>query len=271
MNEAPLLFGASGQRLFGVLHRPEKNNSRCSIVFCHPFAEEKLWAHRVFVAFARELAAIGYTVLRFDYRGYGDSDREFSDVTADDHLDDLRSAIRFIHDVADSANHVGLLGYRLGANLALRGARELGTSGPLILWDPILDPQSYLQDFLRSNLTTQLAVYGKVQETREHLLEKMRSGESINVEGYELTQAQYNSIRALEPLAGSVEAAQASTLVVQVGQVAKERPDYATFAQHLGASFISVAERPFWREIKHFYYRADNLFAATLEWMGTDQ
>ena len=28
-------------------------------VFCHPLAEEKLWAHRVFVAYARQLAASG--------------------------------------------------------------------------------------------------------------------------------------------------------------------------------------------------------------------
>ena len=45
-----------------------------AFVFCHPLTEEKLWTHRVFVTFARELAAAGHTVLRFDYRGNGDSD-----------------------------------------------------------------------------------------------------------------------------------------------------------------------------------------------------
>ena len=42
------------------------------IVFCHPFGEEKLWTHRVFVTFARRLAAAGHAVLRFDHRANGE-------------------------------------------------------------------------------------------------------------------------------------------------------------------------------------------------------
>ena len=43
---------------------------------CHPLGEEKLWAHRVFVSLARDLANAGFVVLRFDCRGEGDSDRD---------------------------------------------------------------------------------------------------------------------------------------------------------------------------------------------------
>ncbi|MEI2787934.1 MAG: hypothetical protein V9E93_03525 [Steroidobacteraceae bacterium] len=48
-----------GERIFAAHHRPAQPASR-AIVMCHPLGEEKLWAHRVFVTFARDLAAAGF-------------------------------------------------------------------------------------------------------------------------------------------------------------------------------------------------------------------
>jgi hypothetical protein len=64
--ETPFFFGSAEQRLFGVIHEPVGPTFKTPYVFCHPFGEEKLWAHRVFVAYSRLLAADGYLVLRFD-------------------------------------------------------------------------------------------------------------------------------------------------------------------------------------------------------------
>ena len=74
MKEKPFIFPNGSYNLFGILHEPEIESNGEGFVFCSPFAEEKLWAHRVFVNFARELARLGYTVLRFDYMGHGDSE-----------------------------------------------------------------------------------------------------------------------------------------------------------------------------------------------------
>jgi alpha-beta hydrolase superfamily lysophospholipase len=63
-------------------------------VFCYPEFEEKLWTERVFVSFARELAARGYHVLRFDSAGHGDSDGEFVHASLSSRLDDLDCAVR---------------------------------------------------------------------------------------------------------------------------------------------------------------------------------
>ena len=74
-DETPFFFPSTGGgALFGVFHRPAAiDTTRPAFVFCHPLAEEKLWAHRVFVSYARHLAAAGYPVLRFDMTGNGDS------------------------------------------------------------------------------------------------------------------------------------------------------------------------------------------------------
>jgi len=62
----------------------------------HPFAEEKLWSHRVFVSFARALAERGYPVLRFDYMGAGDSSGTTPETSLQTHLDDLRAAVEVL-------------------------------------------------------------------------------------------------------------------------------------------------------------------------------
>ena len=69
MKETPTFIPHLEDRLFGMLHEPEGRTSRTPFVFCHPFAEEKLWTQRVYVSFARRLAREGHPVLRFDYRG----------------------------------------------------------------------------------------------------------------------------------------------------------------------------------------------------------
>ena len=86
MNEQPLFVPVSSENLFTIIHRPLHEEIKGLFVFCHPFAEEKLWSHRVYVSFARALAAKGFVVARFDLRGYGDSDGEFIDISVEQHL-----------------------------------------------------------------------------------------------------------------------------------------------------------------------------------------
>ena len=54
--ETPFFFPSGKHSLFGILHQPAAATCLPAFVFCHPFGEEKLWTHRVFVSFARRLA-----------------------------------------------------------------------------------------------------------------------------------------------------------------------------------------------------------------------
>ena len=87
--ETPLFFKNINYKLFGVLHQPEHGEltkPSLGIVFCHPFAEEKLIVHRVMVNLARRLTKEGIYCLRFDYMGHGDSDGNFEDSTIETRL-----------------------------------------------------------------------------------------------------------------------------------------------------------------------------------------
>jgi alpha/beta superfamily hydrolase len=161
MSETPFYFPNGNYQLFGILYRPEKMVRDTGFVFVHPFAEEKLWTQRVYVNFARELAQHGYPVLRFDEMGHGDSEGNFEESTIETRLSDINSAIAQIRKDIPEIKKIGLLGLRFGATLASLAAEKSELIHQLILWEPIVDGEKYMQEMLRINLTTQTAVYKK--------------------------------------------------------------------------------------------------------------
>ena len=278
MSEEAFFFSRGNQQLFAILHRGANAAPRAGLVMCHPFGEEKLWSHRVFVSFARALAARGTAVLRFDFMGAGDSTGATPDTSLETHLADLEAAIAALRERLPSIERVGLAGLRLGASIAALYAERVAASGaasplegaPLVLWDPVLDGESHFQELLRTNLSTQLAVYGKVQETREVLQEQIRAGGTVNVDGYEIGPSLFSTCARADLLAADAKRHGGRALVVQI--VANEKQNAREDLQALARTYASgeslrAIEQPFWREIKPFYGRAPNLQQTTLDWL----
>ncbi|MGE0462493.1 MAG: alpha/beta hydrolase [Vicinamibacterales bacterium] len=271
MLETPLFFDRGSVRLFGVWHQHTGPEARLPFVFCHPMAEEKLWAHRVWVGFARELCSRGHHVLRFDCAGNGDSDLAFRQSSIETAMADIDAAVQFAKGQSGSPT-VGLLGLRLGASLAYRVAARRADVESLVLWGPIVKGPRYLQELLRINLTTQTAVYGVIQEDRDDLLRTLAAGGTVNVDGYEFSKAMADQLDGLD-LLKEPPAASERSLVVQIERAAaaKPFPELAALTAPLrNASVCVVQEEPFWKEIPRFYQKAPNLFECTLRWLGYD-
>lgn len=139
-------FGPSSTYLFGAYHPPQNGNRREGIVICNPFGQEYLRAHRSLRRLAINLSALGYSVLRFDYRGTGDSAGTIDKVTADDWQEDIRHAIQELMDIA-AVPKVSLLGLRLGALLAAQVAANNSQISRLVMWDPIVSGKTYIDGF----------------------------------------------------------------------------------------------------------------------------
>jgi exosortase A-associated hydrolase 2 len=265
--ETPYFFPSAGRQLFAVMHQPA-SPTRLPFVFCHPFGEEKLWSHRVYVSFARELAAAGHPVLRFDYLGNGDSEGEFVESSVPTALCDIDAAIAHLRQL-HHCDAVGMLGLRLGATLAARCAAGRPDVSALMLWAPLLDGEQYVKELLRVNLTTQMAVFKEIRADREALIAALGRGEPVNVDGYDLSPDMFNSLCALKM--GALAPPTATTLIVQVERMTDARPDARL--QGLQASWPActlavVQEEPFWKEIKAFYDSAPNLFRRSQEWLA---
>jgi exosortase A-associated hydrolase 2 len=138
-------FGPSASYLFGVYHPPKLTNRREGIVLCNPFGQEYMRAHRSLRRLAINLSALGYSVLRFDYRGTGDSAGTLVDVTAKDWQQDIRVAVQELMDIA-AVPKVSLLGLRVGALLAAQVAVNNPQISRLLMWDPIVSGQAYIDE-----------------------------------------------------------------------------------------------------------------------------
>ena len=146
-------FGSADKRLFGIYHEPSLGRDRQSgVVLCYPFGQEYIRSHRSYQKLAVQLASAGFHVLRFDYYGCGDSSGESHDVTIDQWLDDIVTAVVELKDSA-GIEEISLVGLRLGATLAVRASTREASARVknLVLWEPVTNGKEYVAEQLRDH------------------------------------------------------------------------------------------------------------------------
>jgi exosortase A-associated hydrolase 1 len=85
-NEQPLFIDCAGDQLLGILHYAVDVRPAVGMLLVVGGPQYRVGSHRQFVLLARDLAAAGIPVLRFDYRGMGDSTgapRDFEAIAED--------------------------------------------------------------------------------------------------------------------------------------------------------------------------------------------
>ena len=97
-------FDCDGESLIGILAKPESPSST-GVVLIVGGPQYRAGSHRQFVLLSRALAAAGFSVLRFDYRGMGDSSgaqRDFEGVSIDiaTAIDTLQQRLTCVKQVA---------------------------------------------------------------------------------------------------------------------------------------------------------------------------
>jgi pimeloyl-ACP methyl ester carboxylesterase len=146
-------FVANGRSLLGSFHpAPRLRAGGASVLLCNPFGEEAARVHRAYRVLAGKLQDEGYATLRFDYSGTGDSSGEARDCTVAGWLDDMEAAIEELQRLSGNPRVV-LVGLRFGATLAaLCAQREHLRVAQLVLWDPVVRGDHYLQELAEMHL-----------------------------------------------------------------------------------------------------------------------
>ncbi len=114
--EEAALFACEGDTLLGILSRPQAP-AQTGVVVIVGGPQYRVGSHRQFVLLSRALAGAGYPVLRFDYRGMGDStgtQRDFEVISAD-----IAAAIDTLQQRLPAVKQVALWGLCDGASAAL--------------------------------------------------------------------------------------------------------------------------------------------------------
>jgi uncharacterized protein len=132
------------QKIFGIFHQPLSKEKTPAVLICPGFGGNKCGKHRLFVSLGKELAKKGIAVLRFDYRGAGDSEGEFDDITLDSKVSDTLKCLDFLqkHPSID-ATRIGLLGRSLGGAIAVLAARKNQHIKSMALWAPVFTSEPW--------------------------------------------------------------------------------------------------------------------------------
>jgi exosortase A-associated hydrolase 1 len=131
--EIPVTFDCNGENLLGIVHRPEPSLKR-GIVLIVGGPQYRVGSHRQFVLLARILASNGYPVIRYDYRGMGDS--EGNAISFEESEPDLAITIdTFLRNIPQ-ITEVVLLGLCDAASTALMYAYQDPRIIGLILLNP---------------------------------------------------------------------------------------------------------------------------------------
>jgi exosortase A-associated hydrolase 1 len=131
--ERALVFPCADSWLYGILTLPVQSGSRGVLILVGG-PQYRAGSHRQFTSLARLLAARGVPVLRFDYRGMGDSGgdaRTFENIG-----DDLRCAIDEFLSQVPFLKDVVILGLCDAASAALFYAHKDQRVAGLILLNP---------------------------------------------------------------------------------------------------------------------------------------
>ncbi len=166
-------------RLAACLERPDSEHPKSDtqtvcpvVVCCHGLTGTRIGACYRSVSLARQLAAQNVACLRFDFRGCGESDGRFEDLTVRTLLEDLRSVIAAINTLPGcDPTRLGLVGSSFGAFTAAHLASEIDALRCLVFWAPVADVNDLIHHQMPEPAWTLLRSQGWIDHNGQPLAE----------------------------------------------------------------------------------------------------
>ena len=147
----PYFFGNSASQLLGIYHPPNTGDlNDKGVLLCYPIGHEYMRIHFTFRRLAQMLSDAGCHVLRFDYFGIGDSAGESRDGDVNLWKADINSAYLELQEIS-GVKRISLVGVRFGATLAALASSNGLHVNELVLWDPVVIGQKYIEELRAIN------------------------------------------------------------------------------------------------------------------------
>jgi len=129
-----------GQKIFGILHKPHVEAPYPLVIICHGLAGHKVGRYRLYVNLATQLTQLGFGVIRFDFRGSGDSEGELKEMTLESQISDALAVLDFAekHPSID-ASRIGIIGRSFGGAVSILAASRKPIVKTFCLWAPVFN------------------------------------------------------------------------------------------------------------------------------------
>lgn len=120
-----------GQKIFCIVHNAGLNTP--IVVMLHGFTGNHIESRFIFARLSRALEKVGISSIRFDFRGSGDSEGTFEEMTLSSEMLDAKVIVNYARD--RFKGRIGILGLSMGGTIALLTAPMLEPDA-MCLWAP---------------------------------------------------------------------------------------------------------------------------------------
>ena len=160
-----VFFKSEGYKISAVLHLPGTKSPPC-VIASHGLLSSK--NSEKYVALGEAISKEGMAMLRFDFRGIGESEGGAQDNTISKKIVDLSSAVDFVRSYPGLGDRIGLVGSSLGGFLSLTKASTDEEIKAIVIWatplhmndlkskerneDTPLPPEAFFEDLPKHRL-----------------------------------------------------------------------------------------------------------------------
>jgi pimeloyl-ACP methyl ester carboxylesterase len=245
-----------GSPLYGVYHTPEsgQNERALPVVICPPIFEERKSAYGPLRRLAMKLASAGHAVMRFDYRGSGESGGDPATRRWQHLREDVAVARKTLAKLAGKRDSA-LLGLRLGGTLALQETQRVGGEAVIAL-APIVKGSAQVRLWkMRSKIRAELTS-GEAAKT---VSSPNDAAQTFDFDGYEVHSGFFDDVAAID-LPKDLAALSCPARVIQISHRAELAPETTQLIQTLGSRSSAHALR-----MEAFWDKLDDVDTGPLE------
>src|SRR5581483_7463680 len=141
--ERVTFFNRRGQRLCGIVHRPDAP-PKAGAILCHGMGSSK--ESEKFIMLGREMSARGMLALRFDFSCSGESEGKSEAVTYSGEAEDIAAAYDVVTE--SGVEKIGLVGSSMGGTAALLFAARGKPIAALATIAAPVHPENFASRFL---------------------------------------------------------------------------------------------------------------------------
>lgn len=222
-------FESGDDRIFGACHLPAETPVG-GVLVCSPLFKEWGTNHRREVLLAWELAANGFAVQRFSYRGCGESGGDTLALTFERMVADAETALARLIDRCGPERLI-IQGTRFGALVAAAVAgRHPGAS--LALWQPFVEGSAFFREVFRAQMIGDLKQGQRGLSTKD-VLEALERDKWVNVLGEPIGWELYKSSSRLSLL--DLVDSERNGLLVQMSARKQVKGEYSKLSDHFAA------------------------------------